>query len=639
MSTFGGNEPSDLETRVALLEQLTTTIQAVIASNAQSASAAISTEAASRDDADNALAALLNAEQAARIAGDQTLADQIGALAQAVTAGDAVNFDQVELLASKLQQALGEALAFALWSELEAIDPDPFSYGKAAKVYGPDGDVHIDPVSGAEVQNTGVYGAVPGTGWARIGNLEIDDLKEQVEIGTAWAQGDTPPDPDDPTSKSAKGWADYLADIFAQTFLLGYTSKSGWVHAFLDSTKAVLFGVSTITDELVSNIAARFKAAVTFESDAVVEDAVVLASTPIRFRALQQGAGWKLVVVDNDDRILAGLRNNLRPVIWGQDIPTLNDFGANSWPLTDRVVGLGDSTIQAYGETGVTEQVAEALGVQGYNLGLGGQKSTQIRYRVTPTNITVAGDALPAGDGSAYATVSHLNGVAVVGTQTVQNPDYRFLSYASLTTTNLTGYLLCGAVAVHGTMRRIATGPLDGSGLTPGESYRFIPDAGEPACACQPGSLFVPDDEAQALNSELALSMTRNDYDQIDQNISSIGAVIRWARPKFGMITLFDNLNASTETIGTAQWLTITNNNNRLRDAFPNEYATDEMQRGWRAHFVAQGEFGDANDQIDFGDDVPPRSKRRDDLHPNTAGYAIQTDFYMARRARLYTGV
>jgi hypothetical protein len=104
-------------------------------------------------------------------------------------------------------QAIG-SLVYATWAELAAVDTGDLADGAGARIYD-DAGTHEDPVSGQTVANEGIYGwhSADPAGWQRIANSEAADAKAQAGIAKDWAEGDTAPDPDDPTSKSAKAYA------------------------------------------------------------------------------------------------------------------------------------------------------------------------------------------------------------------------------------------------------------------------------------------------------------------------------------------------------------------------------------------------------------------------------------------------
>lgn len=153
----------------------------------------------------------------------------------------------------------------------------------------------------------------------------------------------------------------------------------------------------------------------------------------------------------------------------------------------------GDSLTQGnqdYSGVTLTTALTKALGLPFINGGMSGQKSTQIAMRQggVPVQLTFSGNQL----GYAQTSVTAVNGGALAGLATTQDPDYRFLSYGS-------GYVtvygtVCG---VHGTLGRIGTG----GPPTTGESYIFTPDqftavtsrmAADPV-ACPANSVFTPD--------------------------------------------------------------------------------------------------------------------------------------------------
>lgn len=154
-----------------------------------------------------------------------------------------------------------------------------------------------------------------------------------------------------------------------------------------------------------------------------------------------------------------------------------------------RLGTIGDSIIQGVpSATSVAFYVNQQTGVLTINDGIGGQKSTQIamRFGGVATRLTLGSNQLVSGSNS----VTQINGAAILGMSTAQNPDYRLLSTPA---TNGEEYIF-GTICGH-------RGKLDrfGSGATPStsEAYTFTPDSsvGLPV-SCAASSTFVVDNGA-----------------------------------------------------------------------------------------------------------------------------------------------
>lgn len=106
----------------------------------------------------------------------------------------------------------GGSAPYATWSDLLAVTPTALR--QRAEVIPTDTGEHIDPQTSATVPNSGVFGAVSVSSvlvWHRVydyGAVTEEEVEGWVEpfsdLAEAWAQSATAPDPDDPTSKSAK---------------------------------------------------------------------------------------------------------------------------------------------------------------------------------------------------------------------------------------------------------------------------------------------------------------------------------------------------------------------------------------------------------------------------------------------------
>ncbi|MGE4321730.1 MAG: hypothetical protein AB7E60_01720 [Sphingobium sp.] len=178
MSMFNGSYPADpvLAQRIAELEEQIAALANVVEANKAVAGAALNSARTERAQGDDAVSAALVEESSGREASVQMVNDAVGDLVARMEDGDQLNRETLDLIALQLRQALGEAMSMPSWAMLAATDADRVPLGKAAKVYGPDPGTHVDPQSGETVDNEGIYYAVTGTGWVRLGNLEMADV-------------------------------------------------------------------------------------------------------------------------------------------------------------------------------------------------------------------------------------------------------------------------------------------------------------------------------------------------------------------------------------------------------------------------------------------------------------------------------
>lgn len=172
-------------------------------------------------------------------------------------------------------------------------------------------------------------------------------------------------------------------------------------------------------------------------------------------------------------------------------------------PAPPTVSSAAPAFINAYGDSltagnqdysGVTLSTAltKALGIPVLNGGISSQKSTQIAMRQggVAIRVTLSGNQLNYNQ----TTITALNGVALAGMATTQDPDYRFLSNLGNGTQAQLWGTLCG---IHGQMSRSGSG----GPPTTAETYQFTPDgfsavtsilATSPQ-ACPANSVFTPD--------------------------------------------------------------------------------------------------------------------------------------------------
>jgi len=282
---------------------------------------------------------------------------------------------------------------------------------------------------------------------------------------------------------------------------------------------------------------------------------------------------------------------------------------ASPAPTPRTIVCWGDSLTEGvYGTSYPAQLAALVAGASLVNNGIGGQTSTQIAMRQggVATKLTLANNQIVAGGN----TVTAINGGAVVGHATYQDPDYRLISTPAAN----------GPISVSGTIAGTqGTLTATGSGGVPSTvlQYTFTPTTAPASpVSCPAGSRFsVPQDPADAI---AVLWVGRNNYTDPTQIQSDIAAMIA-AHPnkKFIVLSVL-NGDFPGETLGLANWTTITQLNAALKSAYPANYIDI------RATLVAQGAPGTPYaDASAYANDMVPSALRGDQIHLNQAGNGL----------------
>ncbi len=221
------------------------------------------------------------------------------------------------------------------------------------------------------------------------------------------------------------------------------------------------------------------------------------------------------------------------------------------------------------------------------------------------TNLTLQNNQIVAGSN----TVAAVNGTALVGHATYQDPDYRLVSTGA---TN-------AAISVSGTLAGVA-GTLTGvgSGGPPSTSitYTFTP-------ASNPGTVAISASSAFSIAKDVAGTVSviwagRNNFTNPAEVLSDLAAIVAYLPDsKFVILTVM-NGDFVGETEGLTNWTTITKLNASILATWPNN-AIDI-----RTLLVSQGAPGAAYaDATAYAEDLVPSALRGDQIHLNTQGNAI----------------
>ena len=220
--------------------------------------------------------------------------------------------------------------------------------------------------------------------------------------------------------------------------------------------------------------------------------------------------------------------------------------------------------------------------------------------------LTVTNNQIAAGAN----TVTAINGVAIVGHATYQDPDYRLISTAAGN----------GPISIDGTLAGLAgTLTATGSGGPPSATlvYTFTPttNPGAPV-GCPDGSKFaVPQNPADSIAVFWA---GRNNYSDPTLVLADIAAMVAYhPNRKFIVLTIL-NGDFANETVGLANWTIITQLNAAILKAYP------DNSIDIRSILVAKGAPGTPYaDATDYANDMVPSTLRGDQVHLNDAGNGI----------------
>ena len=278
--------------------------------------------------------------------------------------------------------------------------------------------------------------------------------------------------------------------------------------------------------------------------------------------------------------------------------PTINAWGDN---LT---AGVGAVS----GQSDYPTQLGALLSRATANFGIAGQKSTQIAMREggVASTLTIDGNSLAAG--GTPVQVDDINGVAIVGMATAEEPDFRLLSTvstnAAISETGTVG-------GFHGTLIRSGAGGTAGSTT---ELYTFTQDADAVSQTLPGPAAFVPD-TGQTLDQVAVFWMGNNNFSDSAQVLKDIAAAVAYlGNQKFLVLGI---LNSSSEAKGTTAYNQIVQLNTQLKQVYGAQFIDI------RTTLVAAFNPTDAQDTLDHQNDVPPTSLRSNSIDLNAKGYGV----------------
>lgn len=349
--------------------------------------------------------------------------------------------------------------------------------------------------------------------------------------------------------------------------------------------------------------------------------------------------GYIRAYVDSNRRVLFGLRRSGSAWAFGKQLATTKDVAdafASVTPTPNYIPPLlkpadgfaeawGDSLTAGTGGTAWALQLATLIGggfsaaVNGY----GGRTSIHIAARMgaTLTTVNVAGGQLLGNGGSTV----------------INNVSTNLLWYPSAGAQSEAGRIIGIGAGVHGTLTGTTDGSNtttyafvsdagqptiivpDGALFIPDRRYSVTRDRELWICVGRNNY-----SQPEQVKSDVAamIGLARKTHKRI---------------MLFGVINgNYGSGPGIGEYVGGSGWSTIRQLNFDLRKLYPAYYAVDSQGRDLRERLVASYNTGVAQDITDFGNDIPPSSLRSDNIHLNTAGYGVWAQLaYEFRQANI----
>lgn len=281
-----------------------------------------------------------------------------------------------------------------------------------------------------------------------------------------------------------------------------------------------------------------------------------------------------------------------------------------------KLLGIGDSLQFATGAANPATDAPVALLAAEYGLDF---------LNIARPGATAEGIAAFFGAVDPLVTIS--GNQIVSGANTITAIDIPFLSSNGSSGTATQKRRIGG---VLGTMTK--TG---GSSPTWAGSYTFTPDAGQSLPVAVPAGVAVTLDATGYDELIPTIRIGRNtisggafDTAWSDDAMLRTEQIVTHLKPlaKRFLILPVLNGNYTSEYSGASGYVGIMAHNARLLAEYGSLYVDD------RAPLVAAYNPALSGDVTDHGRDVPPTSLRDDNIHPNTAGYAV---LYAAQKARI----
>lgn len=468
---------------------------------------------------------------------------------------------------------------------------------------------HTDPTSGATVTNTGIHvwaTGTSGTGFhylyptdAALAKPYADAAATSALLSEAWAQSPTPPDPDDPTSKSAKSWAG-IASEFSTYFKASPDRAYYMSPPYREVAQAEVF-----SDRQVDSATFTTGAKVNYDTLNSITVAGYETTVARKFYMAPPYRQVEIAEVSHNLDVLTASFTN------GQSFSTASSSTSTLYP----VITLGNSLTAA---TAAQTPWPTALGAISnrnvVNPAIGGQTSRHIAGRAGAVayGITLSSNQIVSGAN----TLTAINGNALVGMATASTSNVQFLSTQSGNNTfSAMGYL----GSVHGTLTRTATGGPPSTA----ETYTFTPDAGQVLPAyCPPQTAFLVDYPYLAYTHVLWLG--RNNYTDPTQVEADVAACRNMLPHKRFVVMGVINGQYPTEYVGQSGYNTIVGIENYLANAYPQNFLNIRrllIDRGLHDAGITPT----PQDLTDIANDTIPTSLRvvGDNLHLTTAAYAL----------------
>lgn len=341
---------------------------------------------------------------------------------------------------------------------------------------------------------------------------------------------------------------------------------------------------------------------------AALDPAAVARLTPagVSWTQMPADSGYIFAALDAKGRILFGVTPQGRfkaklaagVAVTTEELQPLVTTAVTNLNLTSsskRFTCGGDSMTAGAGGSGTTYPGVLATlfpGATFYNLGIGGQTSTQISARLggVPIKVTVTGNSIPASGGVAVTNKS-------------VNILYNSGSFSGTATGTLAG--------VPGTMSTDTSG-----------NWTFTRTTAGSAVACPADTVFLPDIAADHENDTMIIWAGRNNSGSATVVLSDILAMIDRLKPLNKRVLVLSVCNGLNEGTGTGAYNNIAAVNKELARHFGDQFV--DVRRYLIDFGLAEaGITPTSQDTADIAADTIPASLRNDNVHLLGIGYTV----------------
>lgn len=378
--------------------------------------------------------------------------------------------------------------------------------------------------------------------------------------------------------------------------------STGFVYGIIDAKGRIVLGITT-----EGYLRARLSNGAMVPAAALDPSAIArLTPDGVSWKSMPRDSGYIFAALDAKGRILFGVtpegrfKAKLAPgvAVTTEELQPLVATAVTNLNLTSspkRITCAGDSMTAGAGGSGTTYPGVLATlfpGATFYNLGIGGQTSTQISARLggVPIKVTVTGDSIPASGGVAVTAKS-------------VNILYNSGSFSGTATGTLAG--------IPGTMSTDTSG-----------SWTFTRTTAGSAVACPANTVFLPDVAADHENDTMIIWAGRNNSGSPAVVLSDILAMIDRLKPLNKRVLVLSVCNGLNEGTGTGAYNNIAAVNKELARHFGDQFI--DVRRYLIDFGLAEaGITPTSQDTTDVAADTVPASLRYDSVHLIAAGYTV----------------